>query len=154
MEGETVPEKKKIAILAALLALILSVWGTNVEPEAKAINGNPQTNSPAASQPSSGAGVQSPAAPAQTTSSPQPTSNTVREESLAPAPMHQATSSPESPQLSRVVNAVIARENQLIRTLESNYTPRMELYIQYLRPEAELGAVPVNDSYFLGRLQF
>jgi len=122
-----VPEKK-IAMLLAFLALIFSAWGTDV--------------------------VQGAAAQTRKTSSPQPSSNTVREEPLPPVPGAQATSSPESPDVTRVVDAVIARENQLIRTLEGNYTPRMELYIQYLRPEPELGAVPVNDSYFLGRLQF
>jgi hypothetical protein len=138
----------------AFLALIFSAWGTNVMPEAELLNGAPPTNSPAAPQPSSGPGVRSLAAQTQTTSSPQPSSNTVREQPLAPAPMPQSTSSRESPEVTRVVNAIIARENQLIRTLESNYIPRMEIYIQYLRPEPELGAVPVNDSYFLGRMQF
>lgn len=102
----------------------------------------------------SGLGARSPAAQTQTTSSPQPSSNTVREEPLTRGPVAQATSPRESPEFTRTVNAIIARENELIRTLESNYIPRMEIYIQYLRLEPELGAVPVSDSYFLGRMQF
>ena len=144
---------KKLAILVAFLAPLFSARGTDAVPQAELINGTPPTNSPAAPELSSGPGVRSPVAQTQSTS-PQPSSNTVREESLAPPPLPQATSSRESPELTRDVNALIARENQLIRTLESNYTPRMEIYIQYLRPEPELGAVPVNDSYFLGRMQF
>ncbi|MGH9445260.1 MAG: hypothetical protein ACRD3O_06000, partial [Terriglobia bacterium] len=66
---------------------------------------------------------------------------------LAPPP-----GSHESPEITRVVNGFIARENYLVRTLQ-NYTPRMEIYIQDMRNHPELGAVPVNDYYFLGRVQ-
>jgi hypothetical protein len=58
----------------------------------------------------------------------------------------------ESPEVTRVVNGFIARENNLVRTLQ-NYTPRMEIYIQDMRSDPELGAVPLNDYYFLGRVQ-
>ncbi len=143
--------KKKLAIPVAFLAMLFSAWGTNAVPQAELIT--PQTNSPGPPQPSSGAGVRSPVAQTQTTL-PQPSSSSVREQTLAPVPVTQASSSRESPELTRIVNALIAQENQLIRTLESNYSPRMEVYVQYLRPEPELGAVPVNDSYFLGRMQF
>jgi len=169
--------KRNLASLVALLAMIFSVWGTKAVSEGELVNGTPQTNFPPASQSSLGPGVRSPAAQTQTTSSPQPSSNTareqtlvappppgsfvtlspisqVREESLPPVPVPQANSSRESSEITRVVEALIARENQLIRTLRSYYTPRMEIYIQYLRPEPELGAVPVNDAYFLGRMQF
>jgi hypothetical protein len=141
-----VSAKKKLAILAAFLAMFFSVQ------HAELINGASQGNSPAAPQLSSAPGVRSLAGQSQTTA-PLASSNTVRDESLPPEPVPQATSSQASPELTRVVNAVIARENQLI-TLESSYTPRMEIYIQYLRPEPDLGAVPVTDSYFLGRMQF
>lgn len=138
--------KKKLAILAAFLATLFSV------PHAELINAAAQGNSPAAPQLSSAPGVRSPAGQSQTTA-PRPSSNTVSDESLPPEPAPQANRSQESPELTRVVNAVIARENQLI-SLESTYTPRMEIYIQYLRPEPDLGAAPVTDSYFLGRMQF
>lgn len=59
----------------------------------------------------------------------------------------------ESAQFAQIVNTIIARENQLVRNLH-NYSPRVETYIQDLRPDPELGAVPVNDHYFLGRLEF
>ena len=59
----------------------------------------------------------------------------------------------DSPQFTQIVNTIIARENQLVRNLRK-YSPRVETYIQNLRPDPELGAVPVNDHYFLGRLEF
>jgi Zn-dependent protease with chaperone function len=47
---------------------------------------------------------------------------------------------------------MIARESQLLRSLQT-YVPRMETYIQDVRPDPELGSAPVNDHYFLGRLK-
>jgi len=67
----------------------------------------------------------------------------------------QAPSSPrpgESPELTRVVDAMIARENHLMQHLR-NFAPRIEIYVQDVRPDPELGAVPVNDEYFFGRLK-
>ncbi len=64
-----------------------------------------------------------------------------------------STNSHESPAFNRIVNAIIVRENYLVRTLE-NYSPRMEIYLQDMRQDPELGAVPVSDYYFLGRVQF
>jgi hypothetical protein len=52
-----------------------------------------------------------------------------------------------------VVARMITRENELTRTLQ-DYRPRIETYLQGYRPDSELGAVPVNDYYFLGRLVF
>jgi len=59
----------------------------------------------------------------------------------------------ESSQYTQIVNTIIARENQLVRNLR-NYRPRVETYIQDLRADPELGAVPVSDHYFLGSLEF
>ncbi|HXJ94791.1 MAG TPA: M48 family metalloprotease [Terriglobia bacterium] len=59
----------------------------------------------------------------------------------------------ESAELTRIVNSFIARENQLVKNLR-NYTPRVETYIQDMRPDPELGAVPVHDHYYLERLDF
>ena len=63
---------------------------------------------------------------------------------MAPA---QERSVPES----QVVDRVIAREQLLVQNLHS-FTPLVETYIQYMRPDAELGAVPEKDEYFLGRM--
>lgn len=58
----------------------------------------------------------------------------------------------ESPELTRVIDGFIGKENQLIKTLE-NYSPRMEIYLQKVRPDPELGAVPDGDYYFLGQVR-
>ena len=52
-----------------------------------------------------------------------------------------------------VVDRTIAREKDLIRTLQ-NYHPRVETYLQGYQLDPELGAIPTNDNYFLGRLEF
>ena len=59
----------------------------------------------------------------------------------------------ESPEFTRIVNSFIARENQLIANLRK-YSPRVETYIQDVKPDRELGPVPVHDHYFLERLDF
>ncbi|HEV2423409.1 MAG TPA: hypothetical protein VGZ29_01130, partial [Terriglobia bacterium] len=58
----------------------------------------------------------------------------------------------ESPELSRVIDGFIEKENQLIKNLQ-NYSPRMEIYLQKLRPDPELGALPDGDYYFLGQVR-
>lgn len=76
----------------------------------------------------------------------------------AAQPQQNQASSPrepnrESPDLTRVINAFIAQENKLIKALPT-YSPAMEIYLQNMRPDPELGPVPESDYYFLGRLQF
>lgn len=119
-------------MLLALLAIALSgrAWVANAAPQAGPPSSVRETTlPPEAPQTSS-------ASPAQSLQAPSP-----------------SEPNRESPQLTRVVNAFIARENQLIRALP-NYSPRMEIYIQNVRPDPELGAVPQSDYYFLGRVQF
>lgn len=62
-----------------------------------------------------------------------------------------ASSSTGSLNFNRVVDAIINRENDLIVDLEY-YHPRIEIYIQDMRLDRELGPVPVKDHYFLGTL--
>ena len=47
------------------------------------------------------------------------------------------------------VDRITAREAQVVKALRQ-YTPIIETYIQDMRPDRELGAVPVKDHYFLG----
>jgi hypothetical protein len=58
-----------------------------------------------------------------------------------------------APEFARIVDQVVARERECRKELEG-YTPRVETYIQYYKPERELGDVPRKDVYFLGRLKF
>ena len=53
--------------------------------------------------------------------------------------------------MDQVVNLFIAHEHGLIKML-SNRTPVVETYLQNLASDAQLGPVPSEDHYFLGRL--
>jgi len=64
---------------------------------------------------------------------------------VAPAPMAAPTT------MDQVVNLFIEREHGLIKAL-SNRTPVVETYLQNLTSDPQLGPVPSEDHYFLGRL--
>ncbi len=51
---------------------------------------------------------------------------------------------------SEIVDRVVAQEQSEIMLLRQ-YAPLVETYIQYLRPDKQLGTVPDGDKYFLGR---
>ena len=63
----------------------------------------------------------------------------------APTPMAPPTTMDE------VVTRFIAREHGLIKML-SNRTPVVETYLQNLAADPQLGPVPSEDHYFLGRM--
>ena len=60
------------------------------------------------------------------------------------ATCHQADSANE------IVDKVVAQEQLEIQLLRE-YSPLVETYIQYVRLDQQLGAVPDGDKYFLGR---
>ena len=53
--------------------------------------------------------------------------------------------------MDQVVDRVIMRENALIKFL-SPRTPVVETYLQNLKQDPQLGPIPENDHYFLGRM--
>ncbi len=53
-------------------------------------------------------------------------------------------------QMDQVVDRLINREHELDKSLRQ-YSPWVETYIQNLRTDDELGKVPANDRYFLGK---
>src|SRR5262245_52637195 len=61
-----------------------------------------------------------------------------------------APGGPDAPMLT-ILDRAEKKENELIAVLK-NYRPMVETYIQNLTPNAELGAVPRDDRYFLGKL--
>src|SRR5579863_5786786 len=61
----------------------------------------------------------------------------------------RAADSPNSA-LDQVVNRIISTEQTEMNTLKP-FTPLVETYIQNLRGDTNLGAVPAGDKYFLGR---
>ncbi len=67
---------------------------------------------------------------------------------LAPRqPNHDAA------ETSRIIDRVISSEQRYTENLKK-YSPRVETYLQYDRPDAELGETVVKDGYFLGRVSF
>lgn len=51
-----------------------------------------------------------------------------------------------------VVDKIIRQEQAEVRSLRQ-YAPLVETYIQYLRPDKQVEAVPDGDKYFLGRAE-
>src|ERR1700730_7572776 len=49
------------------------------------------------------------------------------------------------------VEQIFRQEAKLVENMHG-YTPMVETYIQRLKPDAEMGALPDKDRYFLGRL--
>ena len=67
------------------------------------------------------------------------------------APVPQAAATPAPTTMDQVVNLFIEREHGLIKML-SNRTPVVETYLQNLTADPQLGPVPSEDHYFLGRM--
>jgi hypothetical protein len=55
--------------------------------------------------------------------------------------------------MDQVLDRVITNEQHLYGQIR-NYSPLVETYIQNLKPDKDLGAVPAGDKYFLGRANF
>jgi len=64
----------------------------------------------------------------------------------------QPGNSPASPvtTVNQAVDRIIGREHDEIATIR-HYTPIVETYIQDMKPDKDMGAVPVHDHYFLGQ---
>jgi hypothetical protein len=103
--------------------------------------------------------------PASAPQNPQPVAatqpgQTAAQPSAAPSGQAQSAQS-QSPQaqvnlappttMDQVVDRVIARENDLIKFL-SPRTPIVETYLQNLTQDPQLGPIPQDDHYFLGRM--
>ena len=56
-------------------------------------------------------------------------------------------------QMDECLGKVLAalRELDLEKKLRE-FQPRIEIYLQEMKPDAELGAVPLNDRYWLGKI--
>ena len=55
--------------------------------------------------------------------------------------------------MDQVVDRITGRERELIRLMEGR-TPIVETYLQNVTQDAQLGPVPKDDRYFLGRMDF
>jgi hypothetical protein len=65
----------------------------------------------------------------------------------------KADEPPEPSAVTAIIYRIVANEWQF-RTKMHEFSPRVETYLQYYKPDAELGDVATNDNYFLGRLKF
>jgi hypothetical protein len=63
-----------------------------------------------------------------------------------------AVAAQQPPTLSEVVDKIVTQE-QVEGQLLRQYSPLVETYVQNLRRDKELGAVPDGDKYFLGRAE-
>lgn len=64
-----------------------------------------------------------------------------------PEPTTQQPLTPEG-----VIEKILAQEQAEVG-LVRQYSPLVETYIQYLRPDKQVGAVPAGDKYYLGRAE-
>src|SRR5437879_9301043 len=69
---------------------------------------------------------------------------------LALSAMSIAARAQQPTTVSEVVDKVIRQEQAEVQLLRQ-YSPLVETYIQNLRADKQLGAVPDGDKYFLGR---
>jgi hypothetical protein len=57
----------------------------------------------------------------------------------------------QQPSVDQVVDRIVQRENEEVKILQQ-YHPIIETYVQDMRAGQELGAPPITDHYFLGRM--
>ncbi len=50
----------------------------------------------------------------------------------------------------QAIDRIIAREHEEIATIR-RFSPIIETYIQDMKPDKDMGAIPVKDHYFLGQ---
>ena len=70
---------------------------------------------------------------------------------LAMAAPDASTSKADQSANNAVTESIFYQEAKLVENMHK-YMPLVETYIQNTKPDNELGEVPVNDKYFLGRL--
>lgn len=68
-----------------------------------------------------------------------------------PASAQESTEPKNPPELEAFIDQFIEREVELQKGLRE-FKPRIEVYIQDLKPDPELGWAPKSDKYFIGRL--
>jgi len=117
-------------------APVVTPTGDNTAAQAAPVDASQQPAAPAAA-PADGS---QPAAPQPS----QATATSLAEPTPPPAQPAPVT-------MDQVVNLFILREHGLIKML-SNRTPVVETYLQNLTSDPQLGPVPSDDHYFLGRL--
>src|SRR6202790_1583721 len=121
-------------------ALLISV-SANAQQPVESRQPAPASTSQISPMPASPDAVQPAAQPVATPPAPQQAS--------APAPVLSAQAQPTT--MDQVVDRFIEREHALMKALSAR-TPVVETYLQNLTADAQLGPVPSDDHYFLGRM--
>ncbi len=72
--------------------------------------------------------------------------------SVAAQPQQAPSQAPQAPVVTvdQAIDRVIAREKEEVATIR-RFSPIIETYIQEMKSDKEMGAVPVKDHYFLGQ---
>ena len=96
-------------------------------------------------------GQQNPAATNAKPATMQAVSSSEKTPSVTPATVKSAPVAASPMTMEQVVDRTIQREHALMSLLRTR-TPLVETYLQNLKRDSELGAVPKDDRYFLGRL--
>ena len=125
------PDLANSALRAAALLALLAL-----APLACTLTSNAQQSPPAAPA------QQAPPAPGD-----QPLPQPASAPPSLPAPTTQQPLTP-----AEVIEKIMAQEQAEIG-LVRQYSPLVETYIQYLRPDKQLGAAPAGDKYYLGRAE-
>jgi hypothetical protein len=115
----------------------------SAQPAAPDATQTAQPSQPTAAAPDASQPSQAAAAPDQT----QPAQTQASQPAVIPPPA--VVAAPTT--MDQVVNLFIEREHGLIKML-SNRTPVVETYLQNLTADPQLGPIPSEDHYFLGRL--
>lgn len=68
-------------------------------------------------------------------------------------PQAGTASSATAVTVNQAIDHIIAREHDEVATIR-HYSPIVETYIQDMKPDKEMGTVPVKDHYFLGQANF
>src|SRR5277367_2833305 len=133
------------ALLASMSAVAQQAADSqpSAQPPATDATQTAQPSQPSAAAPDAAQPATAQAAPAQAAST----------QAQAPAPvaipLPAIAAAPTT--MDQVVNLFILREHGLIKML-ANRTPVVETYLQNLTADPQLGPVPSEDHYFLGRL--
>jgi Peptidase family M48 len=131
------------------VAFAVSVTGAAQQPTQSQPAPQSHTTAPTATSLSTGDAVPSAEGKSSQTVPESPSAQQTPQPSTPPAPA--ATLLPPPVTMDQVVDRFIDREHDLMKALASR-TPVVETYIQNLRPDAQLGSVPSEDHYFLGRM--
>jgi Peptidase family M48 len=145
----------KLIFTAALLA---SVTVVAQQPSDSSSSSSTQSAVTAATQtapaPDAGQPAAAPTAAAENTAQAQPPASQAQTSAQAPAtsaPAPTPSAMPQPTTMDQVVDRFIEREHGLMKALSAR-TPVVETYLQNLSADPQLGPVPSDDHYFLGRL--